>query len=144
MSKLFKVSIGIYVLVGVFFALSGLSYIITPEYMPYHAAATQTPWDQLDAGFKGLFLGLLKATGAGVLSMGITIILLALIPLRQKLSWAFWLVPLLAIGFWVLVIYATYTVYTMTPASPPIHIHLIACGFLIIACILSYVSRKSG
>lgn len=140
MSIFFKLSMGIYVLVGAYYVLGGLSYIIAPEYMPYHAVATQTPWDQLDAGFKGLFLGFLKLGGAGFFTMGVTIIALTLIPLRQKLSWSFWLVPLLALIHIGFTAYAGNTVDTMTPASPPIYPHYIAAGLIIIACVLSYLT----
>ena len=73
----------LYCFVGLGYLLQGIRYLSSSQQMPYHMAVIDSQWESLEAGYQTLFLGLLKGFGAGSFGMGLVIMLLAIIPLRQ-------------------------------------------------------------
>ncbi len=138
-----KVSIGLYCLVGALLMSGGLRYVLASEYMPYHEEATRIPWGDLSAAFQGTFLGFMKVQGAGSFSMGLTVVLLTLLGLRQGVTWSFWALPLVAITYLGLAAYSTFVMNATTAGGPPLAVGLTVGALTIAAAVLSYIGRDS-
>lgn len=125
-----------FLVAGVLGGAMGLIYLFSPKFMPYHAAAIGTSWEELAPSYQVLFLALLRAVGGGFLASAIACFILLFIPYRAKAAWARW--ALLVVGLTVTVpaLYATLIVKWGTSASPPwyaatLGIVLIVAGFLL-------------
>ena len=75
-------------LVSVFF---GIRYLLTKEFMPYHAAVSGKAWSQLELGTQTAILGMLKIAGGGFITYGLALLWL-LLPLNRGEFWAAWAV----------------------------------------------------
>jgi hypothetical protein len=67
----------------------GARYVLTREFMPYHAAVLGKPWSQLDSRLQSIILGMLKVAGGGLLGYGFALLWL-LLPLQRGEVWAAW------------------------------------------------------
>ena len=136
-----RLSVALYCLVGLALVLLGLRYVFASEYMPYHAAVIDTPWNALEPLYQVLFLGLLKGFGSGAFCVGLATMLLTLIPLRAGMAWAYWVVPLIVLTYTGLLSYVTY--FALLPGSAPIRISMVLCGLVVLAVIASLLGRES-
>lgn len=110
----------LYAFVGLGFTSLGVVYLATDEFMAYHADAVGSSWAQLDAGLQGLLLGLIRGLGAGAFSCGVALIALSCLSWQKGVHHYRGVLALIAIGFSSFLAYAMFTVYSMTPAEPPI------------------------
>src|SRR5258706_5322604 len=87
----------------------GVRYLMTRQFMPYHAVISGKAWSELERGMQTAILGMLKVCGAGFLSYGVALLWL-LYPLSRGETWAAWailtsaftmLVPVLWITIWL-------------------------------------------
>lgn len=99
--------------------LQGLLYLTTPTFMPYHADALATTWDDLPPHHRGFVLGVIRGMGAGSFSVALALLLLLAGPFRRGDLWARCLVPLVGGVFTLLTAYAAYTIDVRTPATTP-------------------------
>src|SRR5215510_12175456 len=97
MSLALKLSIGLYCLVGLLFILGGLNYVLTPQFMGYHADALQTSWEQVPPAYQALIRTLMIGMGAGGCTAGASVIALAALGLRQHTGWCRWALPGIAL-----------------------------------------------
>jgi hypothetical protein len=67
----------------------GVRYVLTREFMPYHASVLGKPWSQLDLRLQSIILGMLKVAGGGLLGYGLALLWL-LLPLQRGELWAAW------------------------------------------------------
>lgn len=120
-------------------------YFTSGEFMPYHSGAVETNWSDLDGNFQGLFLGMLKAMGAGSISIGIAIVYMAQKALRGNVAPYVILLPFVVIVYFSLTAYATYTVQLKTVGEPPLLPVLATGGLALIASAMLLVGFwKSG
>lgn len=117
---MFKLAVLLFGLVGISLLVTGAVYMSLDEYMPYHAAAIQMAWGQLDRNLQGLILGLLKGLGSGAFVAGLATLFMVGMSLRRSPKPFLVLLPIVTIGYSTLLCYATYTVYTRTPGDPPL------------------------
>jgi len=73
-------------LVSIFF---GIRYLLTKEFMPYHAVVSGKSWSQLELGVQTAILGMLKILGGGFITYGLALLWL-LLPLNRGELWATW------------------------------------------------------
>ena len=73
-------------LLSIFF---GVRYLLTKEFMPYHADVAGKSWSELDLGVQTIILGMLKIVGGGLTTYGLALLWL-LLPLNRGESWAAW------------------------------------------------------
>ena len=76
MSNRKKAAMALYALAILMSAGMGLVYLLSPQWMPYHAAAVETAWEELTPGSRVLYLASLKIAGAGFLTTGLALGLL--------------------------------------------------------------------
>jgi hypothetical protein len=67
----------------------GVRYLLTRQFMPYHAVISGRAWSELERGMQTAILGMLKVCGAGFLGYGAALLWL-LVPLYQGERWAVW------------------------------------------------------
>jgi len=71
---------------GLLFLFVGSVCLLTNEFMPWHAAAIETTWQELDRNYQGLYLGFLKGLGAGAFSVGMMLIAMSVQSCLQGLN----------------------------------------------------------
>jgi hypothetical protein len=86
MSKLPLLPLVLAGLTSIFF---GARYLMTKEFMPYHAVVAGKSWSQLEPGVQTIILGMLKIVGGGLATYGLGLLWL-LLPLSRGESWASW------------------------------------------------------
>src|ERR1700741_5362970 len=69
----------------------GIRYLLTNEFMPYHAAVAGKSWPQLELGVQTAILGMLRIVGGGFVTYGLAL-LWRLLPLYRGELWARWAV----------------------------------------------------
>ncbi len=107
---------GLSALVGyVFSAL----YLFRNEFMPYHAVALNTSWEEVDSAYQVLILALMKVSGGGWLGVSVTITILINAYARTERIWP--LTASLVTGLSILIptLYAVFWVKNNSPANPP-------------------------
>ena len=129
-----------YGLVGLLGFVFAYIYLFRPEFMPYHADAVGSSWNEMDASIKVLIIALMRVSGGGWLatSLSITLLLVARIKF-QKIYFGFALV-LVGLGGLIPTLYATLYVRANSPAEPP---WMAAAGgilLLVIALVMDFIS----
>jgi hypothetical protein len=119
MTRRTVVTIVIYALPTIGLLLQGLLYLTTSTFMPYHAEALATTWEELPPNYQGFLLGVIRAMGAGSFTVALVLLILLAIPFRNGDRWACWTVPLIGVVFTLLIAYAAYTIDVLTPAATP-------------------------
>lgn len=76
-------------LAGLLSMAFGVRYLLTREFMPYHAAVLGKPWGALEPALQAIILGMLKVAGAGLLGCGGSLLWL-LLPVSRGETWAAW------------------------------------------------------
>jgi hypothetical protein len=82
-------SLGAFGLAGLLALAFGVRYLVTREFMPYHATVLGTPWAALEPRLQAIILGMLKVAGGGLLGCGSALLWL-LVPLQRGEAWAVW------------------------------------------------------
>ena len=141
---MFKLSLLLFFAVGTGMMALGLLYLASNEFMPYHAEAIQASWTELDANYRGLFLGFLRGLGGGALVAGYATSHMAVAGLWKSATPFHALLPIVATGYFSLLCYATYTVQTNTPGNPPLALAGSGLAVAIVASILLLMSGRRG
>lgn len=138
-----KISLAIFLLLGLSLLSVGGLYLSIDEFMPYHSEAVQADWSELDVNLQGLILGLLKALGGGAFVAGFATVYMAFASLRNSTEPYRVLLPSVSTGYSALLCYATYTVQMSTPGNPPLGLTgiLVASG-LVASALLGYSTAK--
>ncbi|MBW2646216.1 MAG: hypothetical protein JRE23_08575 [Deltaproteobacteria bacterium] len=131
-----KIAFGCYLLAAAMAIATGLIYLFSPQFMPYHADAIGVNWEDLEPRFQMLFLALLKGGGAGALGSGIALGIMLFVPFRRGHAWSRWAIPVVGLTGYLPVLYVALTIELNTPASPPwpliaVSITLLIAGFLL-------------
>lgn len=97
----------------------GIVYFTASEVMPYHKEVLGVEWGQLEPGVRTMLVAFINAYGSGHLAVGVSLGVLALIPLRQGHAWARWAV--LAVGLPMLATSAYISTYlaSLVDEGPP-------------------------
>jgi len=140
---LFIASRVIFALVGASLAVTGTVYLSVDQFMPYHAAALEADWSELDANNRGLILGFLKGLGSGAFIAGLAVLYMVGASVKSDLRPFLILLPLIAVGYSALLCYATYTVYANTPGQPPLLLNLLLVAAGILASTLLALAERS-
>ena len=117
MLKLSLVPLLLAALVSVFF---GIRYLLTREYMPYHAVVTGKAWSELEPGVQTAIRGMLRIVGGGILAYGLALLWL-LLPLNRGEPWAAWAALTISAAILVPTLYVTFMLRRFQPkAKTPI------------------------
>ncbi|HYX63992.1 MAG TPA: hypothetical protein VE935_07220 [Burkholderiales bacterium] len=97
--------------------LFGIRYLVTRQFMPYHAAVAGKAWQDIEPGLQTIILGMLKILAGGFLAYGIALLWL-LIPLAQKQAWAPWAVITITLASVLPSVYVTIWLRRFAPSAP--------------------------
>lgn len=132
-----KIAFVLYMFNGLLLIVLGFRYLFCDTIMPYHQQAIGMKWIELKPGLQVLLNGLIKLATANFFTLGITIIVLLIIPFRKGERWAKLLIPVLMF-FWLgFALYATINIALKTQASTPWPLSIAALAITIIAFFLS-------
>ncbi len=141
---MFKFSISIFGLLGLSLFLIGCLYLSLKQFMPYHAEALQIGWSDLGPNYQGLILGLIKGLGGGAFVAGFAILIMVGASLRKKPQRFLVLLPFVAVGYSILLCYATYTVHASTPGNPPLLLTIVHVAMGVVASVTFVLSQRSS
>jgi len=119
MTQKLKIAMALYALAVLMSVTMGLVYLLSPQFMPYHAAAVGTAWEDLTPGSRVLYMASLKIAGAGFLTTGLALGFRLAVPFWRGERWARWAIPVIGLVFWVPNLYATIVMTVQTPATAP-------------------------
>lgn len=106
-------------IVGAIWIVFGLVYLFKNSFMPYHADALSSSWEELNPAFQILILALMRAAGGGFFLAGLMIILLQRIYNLTNQKWIPSLILLMGVIIVLTTVYATLIVRLNTNANPP-------------------------
>jgi hypothetical protein len=137
MTSRVKVSFYCHLFATVLSITFGLVYMVSKEFMPYHAEVVRMQWADLDPAIRVLFHSSMKLIGGTWLANGVAMGVLLIIPFRKGLKWAYWAVPIIGLIAAATALYATIYVAQNTLATPPWIFPAVGIGLLIMGFLLS-------
>ena len=78
----------LYCIVGMGLIGQGIRYLVGNEIASYHVEVIETSWQSIEGSYQHLLLGLYRGFGAGFLCVGLSVMVLAVIPFRKGDRWA--------------------------------------------------------
>lgn len=103
-------------LAGAVSVLFGVRYLLTKQFMPYHAAVAGKSWQELDRGVRTIILGMLRIIGGALAAYGLALLWL-LVPLRGGQAWAAWAALTLTAACVLPTLYVTITLRRAAPSA---------------------------
>ena len=97
---------------------AGVRYLITGEFMAYHAIVSGKSWQQLEPGIQTIVLGMLRIVGGGFLACGVSLLWL-LRPLGKGEAWSRWAALTIAFCAWIPTLYVVLVLRAASPESQP-------------------------
>ena len=125
-------------IVGAIWIVFGLVYLFKDSFMPYHADALSSSWEELNPAFQTLILALMRVAGGGFFLAGLMIILLQRIYNLTKQKWIPSLILLMGVIIVLTTVYATLIVRLNTNANPP----TLSSAAALIGLISGYIMNK--
>ena len=115
----------------------GLRYLLCDTIMPYHEQAIGMKWTELEPNLQVLLNGFIKVVAAGFFILGLTSIVLLIIPFRKGERWAKWLIPALGLTWLGFGLYVAINIAINTQASTPWPVGIIVLATTVVAFFLS-------
>jgi hypothetical protein len=137
MNRKMKIAFGCYLGASLIIAALALTYLLSPQLLPYQEQAIGAKWSELQPGFKTQFLSLMKVSGGGYLATAAALMTLLFIPFKNRENWARIAIAALGIPAVLIVNYAGLTIMQNTPGRPPLIAGPIAIALLLAGFILS-------
>jgi hypothetical protein len=94
-------------------------YLLRSKFMPYHGDAVELPWEEVDSKYQVLILALMRASGGGWLSAGISMIFLLMFPFRSGEPWSIFALTFVGLAPASAALYAALLVKRNSRANPP-------------------------
>jgi len=129
-----RISIYVLAFLSLIIIVWGLMYLFRIHIMNYHVAylaMTEEQLNDLDKNIVPLYLTLMKISGACMLGIGATTLLLTLGPVRHRQSWGWWSLITLLPAPLIVTSFLTYQVASQisTGSQPP---YWLALGILVV------------
>ena len=137
------VSLSAFALAGVLAIAFGVRYLVSREFMPYHAQVLGQPWSALEPRLQTIILGMLKVAGAGLLSSGCAVLWL-LLPIGRGQSWAVWAALTVIMVVTAPVLYVVLWLRQRSPgARTPVIPTVVAMSLAIAATVAFFAGRSA-
>jgi hypothetical protein len=120
--------------------LIGLLYATRRQVMPYHLKALQTSWDAIVPNYQLLLRALLNGGGYYGISVGLSMMVLLLIPYSNHEHWAGYAIGVIGLIGTIPLTWIVYTVKTKTAGDPPLWIMILIDALLICGLIATIIS----
>ena len=99
--------------------LSGVAYINSPRFLPFHTAVSGKTWDDLDPRMQTLLQLMIRVMGAGMLAVGVCGAALAVLSFGVDEEAIRYIVPLPGVIFGIPAFWATWSVKRATGVVTP-------------------------
>ncbi len=119
MSTKLKISFGLYLLNALILLAFGFRYFFAGELMPYHAEILGIARDGLTDAYSIIFTTLYRATGAGMLAIAATTVVLLVVPFRNGQPWSRWALSGIGLLYAGLSLFLTLALQAETTANIP-------------------------
>lgn len=130
-----------FALAGLLALSFGIRYLLTREFMPYHAVVLGKPWAALEPRLQAIIIGMLKVAGAGLVGCGIALLWL-LLPLQRGEPWAAWAALTTFIAATAPILYVVLWLRRVSPgAKTPVMPTLAAMGLVVVGTITFFAAR---
>jgi hypothetical protein len=141
MSTTTFICLGAFGAAGLMALAFGLRYLVTREFMPYHAAVLGESWTSLQPRLQSIILGMLKVAGAGLLGYGVALLWL-LLPLGRGEAWAAWAALSVSVVVVAPVLHVVLWLRRIAPgAATPVRPTLAVLVLVAIGTIASFAGR---
>ena len=138
-----KISFGLYLVnAAVLFAFAA-RYLLADQLMSYHAETIGVARDGLPGEQMLVFITLYRAAGAGMLAVGIAILVMLIVPFRAGQAWASWGITTTGLVYACLSLFLTLAYQAETTAAVPWPGPAMAVVTLIIAHVLAGRGRTA-
>lgn len=137
-----KIAFSIYLVVILLSFAFGIAYLACPTVMPYHNQAIGMNWEDLAPGLQVLLRNLVTLAGAGFFSVGLSCLVILLIPFIRGELWAKWEVPFVLMVSNAFCLYVTASVAAKTDASPPWQLLIVILIIVLFAYVISPGIKK--
>ena len=128
-------------LAGLLALAFGVRYLVTREFMPYHATVLGKSWAALEPRLQAIILGILKVAGGGLLGYGCTLLWL-LLPLQRGETWAAWAAITVSLAVLAPVLYVVVWLRRISPeAKTPVIATLAAMALVIVGTLASFAGQ---
>lgn len=138
-----KIAFVLYMINGLTSIIFGFIYLFCETVMPYHQQAIGIKWADLGPGLQVMLNGFTKFAASGFFILGITIIVLLIIPFRKGERWVKWFIPALTLVWLGFGLYIPIKIALKTQASTPWIGSAAALAINIIAFLLSGAFSKT-
>ncbi len=128
-----QVALVCYGIIALVSVVLGLIYLLSTEFMPYHAAALEMDWGAVDASLQTLILALMGVAGAGWLTLAAAMAALLVFAFPGGPLWVRVTLPLLVLIFYGPTLWATVAVTVGTPAQAPWYGNAMALAAMVLA-----------
>lgn len=135
---LMNISFAFYGLATLATILIGLLYATRRQVMPYHLAALETTWEDLEARYQILLKGLLNGGGYYGIANGLFMLVLLLIPFRNGEAWAGYAIGLVGLVGALPLGYIVYMIKKNTAGNPPFSV-MVVVNALMIGGLIAFV-----
>ena len=128
-------------LAGLLALAFGVRYLVTREFMPYHATVLGKSWAALEPRLQAIILGILKVAGGGLLGYGCTLLWL-LLPLQRGETWAAWAAITVSLAVVAPVLYVVVWLRRISPeAKTPVIATLAAMALVIVGTLAFFAGQ---
>jgi hypothetical protein len=135
------VSLGAFGLAGLLGLAFGMRYVVTREFMPYHAAVLGRPWGALEPRLHAIILGMLKVAGGGLLGYGVALLWL-LVPLSRGEAWAAWAALSISVAVDAPILFVVLGLRRISPgAKTPVGPTIAALALSVVGAIAFFAAR---
>ncbi len=132
-----KLAFVLNILISIALIVFGLRYLFSSQIMPYHLQVIGRSWNDFDPRLQMMLLGLLQLGGIGLLSTGLTLGVLTLIPFKRGERWAYWAIPIIGFIYGTPIAYGAYAFHRSTQAATPWKAVVIILLVLLVAFLLT-------
>jgi len=143
MCKAKLVTILLYSVVVLITAAGGMKFMVATELFDYHSQAASVKWSGLNPDFQMLILAGFKVTGAGFLTVALSLALMILFSFtKHARSWSGIAIPLVGLVFWSLVLSSTLLIFSATGVKTPWGVSLYCVMSLLLGLFISQRELK--
>ena len=135
------VSLCAFGLAGLLALAFGVRYLVTREFMPYHATVLGKPWAGLEPRLQAIILGMLKVAGSGLVGCGLSLLWL-LLPLQRGEAWAAWAAITIFVAATGPILYVVLWLRRVSPgARTPVIPTLVAIALVVVGGVAFFAGR---
>lgn len=138
-----KISFGLFLLIGLGFIFSGVTYTFSGTVQSYHLDAIGKTWQQIGTGQQLVLVAIMRGSGSGTLAAGFSILAVLLMAFRKKEMWSMILLFSVAVIKGATAVFTNLQIRQSTEGNPPLAITIAVVVASVIGVVLFLTDRQS-